>query len=485
LRNGVLVKVLIALALVGIACGSRTETVVRPHAQGPDYASAFPRSRIVRLDITISPASWNAMQDDASALLGTAGEWRMPPIAREEPPASDRQIPALPMRSRDPIYVDADLRIGERTWRHVGIRYKGNSTLMRSWHERTGRLPLRIDMDRFEERYPETKDQTLFGFAKLSLSIGDPSALRQKLSNELFAAAGLPTPATAFYRVFIDHGAGPQDLGIYTVTELPSDRAFLDAAFGSHTGNLYKPEGHGARWDTFDAASLNKQRPKRDPDVRDARALYDALHADRTDAPRWRRELERRFDVDRFLRWLAVNTAILEWDAYGQMPHNYYLYADPRAGSRLTWIHWDHNESLGASPMRPPRGVAPPSGMAPPGMAPPGMAQPPAGMRGMPGPRADRRLDHSDVDDRWPLIRYVLDDQVYARRYRAHLRDVVATVFVPSRVEARAREAHALVASQMKIDDERATLESALAELIAFVHARSAMLQSWLVAQPQ
>lgn len=458
-------KALVAIALVLLACRPRTDAVV--HAQGPDYASAFPQARIVRLDITISPASWRAMQDDISALLGTAGEWRMPPPSMSH--VLDRQFPGLPMQSRDPIYVEADLRIEQRTWRHVGIRYKGNSSLMRSWHAGTGRLPLRIDMDRFEKRYPETKDQTLFGFSKLSLSTGDPSSLRQKLASELFAAAGLPTPATAFYRVFVDHGAGPRDLGVYTATELPSDRAFLDTAFQSHTGNLYKPDGHAARWDTFDAASLGKQRPKRDSDVSDARALYDALHADRTDAPRWRRELERRFDVDRFLRWLAVNTAILEWDAYGQMAHNYYLYADPRAESRLTWIHWDHNESLGAR-MMPPPGLAP------------------GGPRGMPdlpfGPRADRPLDHSDVDERWPLIRYLLDDQVYAQRYRAHLRDVLATVFVPSRIEARAREAHAMIASEMTTADERAKLDAALAELIAFVHARAATLQTWLAAQP-
>jgi spore coat protein H len=229
---------------------------------------------------------------------------------------------------------------------------------------------------------------------------------------------------------------------------------------------------------TFDPATLDKQLPKRDPDVRDARALYDALHADRTDAPQWRRDLERRLDVDQFLRWLAVNTAILEWDAYGQMPHNYYLYADPRTGSRFTWIHWDHNESLGAKLMPPPHDIAPPGRMRPPGM-------PPGGMRAMPGPRADRPLDHSDVDDRWPLIRYVLDDQVYAQRYRAHLRDVIATVFVPSRIEARAREAHALVASQTSTEEERAKLEVALAELLAFVHARSATLNSWLEAHPQ
>ena len=46
------------------------------------------------------------------------------------------------------------------------------------------------------------------------------------------------------------------------------------------------------------------------------------------------RQASKRMDVDLFLRWLAVNSTIGNWDAYGAMAHNYYLYGDPhRAGA--------------------------------------------------------------------------------------------------------------------------------------------------------
>jgi spore coat protein H len=57
-------------------------------------------------------------------------------------------------------------------------------------------------------------------------------------------------------------------------------------------------------------------------------------------------ELEAVFDVKTFTAWLAINSVAGNWDAYGQMTHNYYLYADPANGGRLTWIPWDHDLSL-------------------------------------------------------------------------------------------------------------------------------------------
>lgn len=33
------------------------------------------------------------------------------------------------------------------------------------------------------------------------------------------------------------------------------------------------------------------------------------------------------------------------WDTYGRMTHNYYLYNNPESG-KLEWIPWDNNEAL-------------------------------------------------------------------------------------------------------------------------------------------
>ena len=66
---------------------------------------------------------------------------------------------------------------------------------------------------------------------------------------------------------------------------------------------------------------------------------------EQADAEAWRTSLEQVFNTDQFLKWLAVNTTIQNWDTYGRMTHNYYLYNNPQ-NNQLTWIPWDNNEAL-------------------------------------------------------------------------------------------------------------------------------------------
>ena len=44
----------------------------------------------------------------------------------------------------------------------------------------------------------------------------------------------------------------------------------------------------------------------------------------------WRANLETVFDTDVFLKYLAVNTVVQNWDTYGRMTHNYYLIQQSR-----------------------------------------------------------------------------------------------------------------------------------------------------------
>ena len=54
-----------------------------------------------------------------------------------------------------------------------------------------------------------------------------------------------------------------------------------------------------------------------------------------TDPATWRTNLEAVFDTDTFLKYLAVNTVIQNWDTYGRMTHNYYLYNNPDNGKLI------------------------------------------------------------------------------------------------------------------------------------------------------
>jgi spore coat protein CotH len=230
----------------------------------------------------------------------------------------------------------------------VGVRFKGNSSLRDAWTSGTYKIPFRFDFDEFEDTYPEIDNQRFYGFKKLTLSSGykDGSLIREKVTADIFRSLGVPAPRTAFYRLYIDcgDGAGTKYFGLYTMVEVPMD-PMLEAQFGNSDGNLYKPDGTTAGFGsgTPTEADFDKETNEDEADYSDVISLYTAINADKSDLSTWKNNLESVLDVDGFLKWLAVNTVIQNWDTYGMMTHNFYLYND---NGLLKWIPWDNNEAL-------------------------------------------------------------------------------------------------------------------------------------------
>ena len=329
----------------------------------------------------------------------------------------------LSMMTRDPIYVPVTVQHDGRVWTHVGMRYKGNSSLMMAGMGGSGKIPFRLDFDRYDKDFPEIEGQRFYGFQKLTFSsnFGDDSQIRELFVTEVFRDRGVPAARAAFYRVFVDSGSGPEYWGLYTMVEDPADGSLLDAQFGGRGGNLYKPDGPGANWSQFAAQGFPKKTNEKRADFADVEAAIAALHA----APgpgrsEWRSALEARFDVDLFLRWLAVNTVVENWDAYGTFAHNYYLYGDPGQQGRLRWIPWDHNLALGAD------------------------------FGGFGGAffGGDDIL-HTQKGGQWPLITRLMADEVYVSRYREHLSRALEGLFATVAAAARMRQLHTLIASSV------------------------------------
>lgn len=323
---------------------------------------------------------------------------------------------------RTPIYVPATVSFEGARFTRVGFRLKGNSSLSGAWRAGSEKLPFRLNMDVFEGSYPEIRDQTFFGFPNLAFTNNgtDTSFLRQRVVTDLFREAGVPAAHTAFVRVFLDRGTGPLYLGLYTMTEVP-DSPMLNDVFGSDGGNLYKPSGTGGRWTRFIPDSFPKRTNEADADWTDIEDAIAALNAARGSAVPWRSGLEARFNVNGFLRWLALSTIVGNNDTYGGLSaHNYYLYGSPRHRDRLFWIAWDHDLAMSGTGggFNGSRGVGPGS--------------------------VDIMLNGSTAQ--WPLIRFLLDDPVYRATYRSHAEELLTTVFEPARLVARLRAEQALIA---------------------------------------
>lgn len=475
----------------------------------PNYAVVFPDDKVNQITITISPENWIAMQANMTELLGEAGsggvqglpadgqpdlanrpqpgdgivpEGSVPPEGIPEgaappeginPPAKGERpgllnggpgggrpgeigVGAGDMTSENPMWINATIEFEGNIWTNVGVRYKGNSSLSNGWRSGTLKLPLKLDFDEFEDEYPEIDNQRFYGFKQLSLANGytDTSFLRDTTVSNILEDAGLAAANTAFYEVILDYGDGAVSLGLYTMIEVIDDTV-VERTFGSDEGNIYEAEGTAASFaaSTYNQIEVSFQKENnKDSDWADIETLYDVLHDEQRtiDPAAWRTNLEAIFDVDTFLEWLAITSTIQNWDAYGSMSHNYYLYNNPDTG-QLTWISWDHNEALSAGK---------------------------GGNRG--SVNQNDSLDKSDVGENWPLIRFLLDDPVYYELYLGYLAETIAGPFEPNQMAEKYQTLADLIAPYAAAEVGEAAFEAAVQQLIDHTYQRSEAVQEFL-----
>jgi spore coat protein H len=378
-----------------------------------DYTELFDDSRVRRLDFHIARPVFTEAQSDLDDLIANAGT---------------DDLDAMP----NPMWMEATMDYDTYQWTGVAVRWKGHASLAGAWSNHIGKLSMAVKLDRYDK--DEIAGQRFFGFSEFTLSAGykDDSLIRDKVASDVLRAAGVPAPQGSFTQVFIDIGDGPFPMGMYTMIEKAEDQ-MLATQVGSGGGNLYKPWGDAARWPAItdaavplvstslaDIKSHFEKANNKSSDWSDIVAAINVLHSDRSDAAAWRAKLESVFDVQMFLKWLAVNQTMVNWDAYGCMPHNYYVYADPANRGRFMWLPWDLNEALAA---RKHDGCVPGSVML------------------------DEIVTGSpSVAKSWPLIANILGDPTYRESYKSALRALLAAPFDPEILKTKMRTYHALIA---------------------------------------
>jgi spore coat protein H len=374
----------------------------------PNIEEVFSDTEVKRIDIVFSADEWATMIADMTNIYGEPG-------GRPQQGGFSDQ---------DPVFVPADILYKDRTWTHVGVRFKGNSSLMSTWSSGNLKLSFKLDFDEFEDDFPEIDNQRFYGIKKLSLknNFDDASLVRDKVMADLFADAGMAVSHTAFYAVYVDRGQGPEYFGLYTMVEEVDD-SVIKTQYANNDGNLYKPDGDAAQLSegSFDEDELVKKTNEDDADFSDVQALLAALHApNRTSDPEaWRAGVDAVFDTDVFLHYLAVNGIAQNWDTYGRMSHNYFMYQAPET-SLLTWIPWDNNEALQTGKR---------DGALP--------------------------LDFSGLDAQaWPLIGFLYADPVYRETYEMYLQHTIDGPFSVASMHARYDAYEALLEPYAQMERE-------------------------------
>lgn len=220
----------------------------------------------------------------------------------------------------------------------VAIRTKGNSSLKNVANNPNSiRYSFKVDMNYYHD------GQSLCGLKKLNLNNGfkDPSFMRENISYDLLDEMGVPVPEHCFVRLYINDVL----FGLYTAVE-QIDSFFIEKNFLITDGDLYKPDGvgsdllwHGDSIDDYPGVEL-----KTNEESSDHASFLNFLQV-----LNYGSSLYSVFDIDTFLRYLAVSTAMSNLDSYqGPLAHNFYLYEE---NGYFTLLPWDFNESFGSFSM--------------------------------------------------------------------------------------------------------------------------------------
>lgn len=335
----IVLAIMYCLGLISTACDSQV-TEIQQTDEAVYQERIFDPSVVHTIDIQVAEQSWNTLKSEA--------------FSKE--------------------CIDSTVLVDGEEICHVGVRTKGNSTLLLNAAKGWDRFSLVLEFDAFQE------SQRYYGLDELSLynNMFDASYMKTFLCYEMMRSMGLPTPLCSFSAVYLNG----EYIGLYAASENFS-QSFAVRNFGYEYGNIYKPEHldiasiltgklQNARFnlaaltedgaesitiDSFfsipnDAVRLayigdslydyediwrNASFPI---GTSDKRRLVNALRCISEDDG-----AENVLDIDSLARYFAVNTFVLNTDCYTtSMTHNYGLY---EKDGILSMLPWDYDVALG------------------------------------------------------------------------------------------------------------------------------------------
>lgn len=277
-----------------------------PAADPLTYESVFNPQTLLRVEITLAPADWEALRTQTRSMVTALARDRHPDTAKK--PFS---------------WFPADVRVNGVAIPNVGVRKKGFiGSLDRD------KPSLKLDFKRFE------KGRRAAGLKQLTLNNNkqDPAAIHQFLAYQFFRDAGLPA-ARANHALVAVNG---ETLGIYSNVESMDD-LFMDRRFAGKTGTLYE----GTITDFVDGwADKFETKLGGGDNYADVRKVVAALA---TDDDRLLAELDAVLDVKQFYRFWAAEVLLSHWDGYAGNRNNFFIYR-PKRSDRFVFLPWgmDH-----------------------------------------------------------------------------------------------------------------------------------------------
>jgi len=217
----------------------------------------------------------------------------------------------------------------------IGFRARGNTSLA------SQKKSFKLDYNRI---IPGQKFQ---GLEEMNLNgeHNDVSIMRSFLAQKLLRSAGLPSSRTSYVKLFING----EYKGLYLNVEHLDDE-FLDLRFpGQANGNLWKC-AYGADLSWWGSNPTNYQsiyELKTNKDSADYSALLNFIDVlNNTPSSSFVCDIQEVFDVDLFLRNIALEILMGQWDGYAYNKNNYYLY-QREGDSKMVYLSYDLDNTFG------------------------------------------------------------------------------------------------------------------------------------------
>lgn len=227
------------------------------------------------------------------------------------------------------VIIDGD------TLKQTGFRMKGRYS---NFGFPGDKKPFRLDFNEY------VSGQHYQGLKKLNLHnlAADPSFMREYMAYDLFEYLGVPAPRASFTKLYINDVYW----GCYNIVEEP-DKVFLENRFGNKNGNLFECiDDTELTFRDFNPESYPELELKTGgyPDNWEKFLTWVQLF-NTYQGYDFQQKFSNEFDSDGWLKILAVDVLLNNWDSYMDNGRNFFIYDDIEKG-KLTWIPWDYNLSF-------------------------------------------------------------------------------------------------------------------------------------------
>ena len=323
----------------------QTEPVANPLS----FDRLFDDSKMKHIQIEISEDEWNQLDQEMIFYYNQFGNYRTDYYAKANFKFTDD--------------------LGEVHVLDIGFRTRGNTSRVRIQDDfgnpQLSHFKISFHEDFNNPEYLVNKDRTVFDVEELDMKYNrnyDSTYVTEMYSYNLFNQMGVVAPETTLAFLSIKIGDDVYDYGVYTLIE-PIDKEFLKRRYtkDGNDGNLFK-----ALWQHYGPAALqlidNPQaigikdesinyRPaydlKTNKKTYDVSDLLDFIEQINTlNGSEFQTYIEANFEVDQYLRLMAVGVLLGNPDDYRAMGNNYFLYHH-NLTDKWVMIPYDYDHGLG------------------------------------------------------------------------------------------------------------------------------------------